>query len=94
MEKGFKKISPVGHSSISRIINLKTDQDAPNPHFACTGTRAFGIPFMRGNNREFWALQSALGVTKKTGWFMLQRIRLAMQNNSIVKMGGDVESDE
>jgi transposase-like protein len=36
----------------------------------------------------------ALGVTQKTGWFMLHRIRLAMQNGTIVKMGGHVEVDE
>ena len=29
-----------------------------------------------------------------TSWFMLQRIRLAMQNGTIVKMGGEVEVDE
>jgi len=36
----------------------------------------------------------ALAVTQKTGWFMLQRIRLAMQNGTLVKLGGTVEVDE
>jgi transposase-like protein len=36
----------------------------------------------------------ALGVTQKTGWFVLHRIRLAMQNGSFTKMGGIVEADE
>jgi transposase-like protein len=36
----------------------------------------------------------SLGVTQKSAWFMLQRIRLAMQNGTIVKMGGEVEVDE
>lgn len=38
----------------------------------------------------------ALGVTQKTAWFMLQRIRLAMQDdeNGGGKLGGDVEVDE
>jgi transposase-like protein len=40
----------------------------------------------------------ALGVTQKTAWFMLQRIRLAMKNGSIFKIGGSdsgpVEIDE
>ena len=36
----------------------------------------------------------ALGVTQKTGWFMLHRIRLAMQNGSFDKAGGRVEVDE
>jgi transposase-like protein len=38
-----------------------------------------------------------LGVTQKTAWFMLHRIRLAMQNGSLLKMGGNggsVEVDE
>jgi transposase-like protein len=39
-------------------------------------------------------LHRALGVTQKTAWFMLQRIRLALQNGSIVKIGGHVEADE
>src|SRR6266403_574718 len=35
-----------------------------------------------------------LGVTQKTAWFMLHRIRLAMQDGSIEKMKGRVEADE
>lgn len=37
----------------------------------------------------------AIGVTQKTAWFMLQRIRLAMQDDDGGgKLGGDVELDE
>lgn len=36
----------------------------------------------------------SLGVTQKTAWFMLHRIRLAMQNGTIEKMNGTVEVDE
>ena len=37
----------------------------------------------------------AVGVTQKTAWFMLQRIRLAMQDeDGGGKLGGDVELDE
>lgn len=36
----------------------------------------------------------ALGVTQKTAWFMLHRIRKAMQSGSMLKMGGEVEVDE
>src|SRR5258705_496312 len=40
-------------------------------------------------------LARSLGVTQKTAWFMLQRIRLAMQDDySGGKLGGDVEVDE
>jgi transposase-like protein len=41
-------------------------------------------------------LARALGVTQKTAWFMLHRIRLAMAGGSIMKgkMSGTVEADE
>jgi transposase-like protein len=41
-------------------------------------------------------LGRSLGVTQKTAWFMLQRIRLAMQDDSGGggKLGGEVEVDE
>src|ERR1017187_6673780 len=34
------------------------------------------------NGISSWEIHRALGVTQKTAWFMLQRIRLAMQNQS------------
>ncbi|HZU29925.1 MAG TPA: IS1595 family transposase [Candidatus Angelobacter sp.] len=42
-------------------------------------------------------IHRAIGVTQKSAWFMLHRIRLAMQNGSIMKLGGNggnVEVDE
>jgi transposase-like protein len=42
-------------------------------------------------------LHRALGVTQKTAWFMLHRLRLALRNKSLFKMGqggGPVEVDE
>jgi transposase-like protein len=40
-------------------------------------------------------LGRSLGVTQKTAWFMLHRIRLAMQDTDTGgKLGGDVEVDE
>src|SRR6202011_3489584 len=47
------------------------------------------------NGISSWELHRALGVTQKTAWFMLQRIRLAMQDeNHGGKLGGEVEVDE
>jgi hypothetical protein len=50
------------------------------------------------NGISSWELHRALGVTQKTAWFMLQRIRLAMQDESHGgKLGGpgaEVEIDE
>ncbi|MGC2109892.1 MAG: IS1595 family transposase [Candidatus Korobacteraceae bacterium] len=47
------------------------------------------------NGISSWELHRALGVTQKTAWFMLHRLRLAMRHNSIRKLdGGPVEVDE
>lgn len=35
-----------------------------------------------------------LGVTQKTGWFMMHRIRKAMQAGTFEKFAGEVEADE
>src|SRR5436189_1884466 len=39
-------------------------------------------------------LGRALGITQKSAWFMLHRIRLAMQTGSFEKFSGTVEVDE
>src|SRR5713101_1906399 len=39
-------------------------------------------------------LGRALGTTQKSAWFMLHRIRLAMQTGSLNKFSGEVEVDE
>jgi transposase-like protein len=50
------------------------------------------------NGISSYEVSRALGVTQKTAWFMLHRIRLAMQNGSFAKLGGngggEVEADE
>src|ERR1035441_8011416 len=47
------------------------------------------------NGISSWELHRALGVTQKTAWFMLHRIRLAMQDEKHGgKLGGEVEVDE
>lgn len=46
------------------------------------------------NGISSYEIHRALGVTQKTAWFMLHRIRLALQSGSIVKFKGDVEVDE
>ncbi len=46
------------------------------------------------NGISSYEIGRALGVCQKTGWFMLQRIRLAMQQGSFRKMRGIVEADE
>jgi transposase-like protein len=39
-------------------------------------------------------LARSLGTTQKSAWFMLHRIRLAMQTGSFDKLSGEVEADE
>jgi transposase-like protein len=46
------------------------------------------------NGISSWELHRALGVTQKTAWFMLHRIRLAMQGEQGGKLSGNVEVDE
>lgn len=47
------------------------------------------------NGISSWELHRSLGVTQKTAWFMLHRIRLAMQDDlSGGNLGGEVEVDE
>ena len=46
------------------------------------------------NGVSSYEIHRGLGVTQKTAWFMLQRIRLAMQQGSFTKASGQVEVDE
>ena len=47
------------------------------------------------NGISSYELARALGVTQKSAWFMLQRLRLALQEGTPTrKFGGDVEADE
>src|SRR5579864_1876382 len=47
------------------------------------------------NGISSWEIHRAMGVTQKTAWFMLQRARLAMQDDlSGGSLGGQVEIDE
>jgi transposase-like protein len=46
------------------------------------------------NGISSYELARGLGLTQKTAWFMLHRIRLAMQSRTFRKMRGSVEADE
>jgi transposase-like protein len=49
------------------------------------------------NSISSWEVHRALGVTQKTAWFMLHRIRFALKQGSMAKMGATgtpVEADE
>jgi len=46
------------------------------------------------NGISSWELHRAIGVTQKTAWFMLHRIRVAMEDKTFNKLSGEVEADE
>jgi transposase-like protein len=46
------------------------------------------------NGISSYEIGRALGVTQKTGWFMMHRIRLAMRTGTFRKLSGQVEADE
>jgi len=46
------------------------------------------------NGVSSYEIHRALGVTQKSAWFLLHRIRLAMQTGTFEKMSGTVEADE
>jgi transposase-like protein len=46
------------------------------------------------NGVSSWEIHRSLGITQKTAWFMLHRIRLGMQSKDGGKLSGEVEVDE
>jgi transposase-like protein len=55
---------------------------------------AFWMIVNAKNGISSYELHRSIGVTQKSAWFMLHRIRLAIQSGSIIKMSGEVEADE
>ncbi|MGD0464054.1 MAG: IS1595 family transposase [Tepidisphaeraceae bacterium] len=58
---------------------------------------AFWLEVNAKNSISSYEIHRALGLTQKTAWFMLHRIRLAVKSNSFEKMGGAgsiIEADE
>ena len=46
------------------------------------------------NGISSYEIHRGLGITQKTAWFMMHRIRLAMQTGTFEKLSGQVEADE
>ena len=46
------------------------------------------------NGVSSYEIHRGIGVTQKSAWFMLHRIRLAMETGSFLKSGGEFEADE
>src|SRR5271170_6821227 len=73
-----------------RVGTILEDSAIPFEKWIC----AFWLIANAKNGISSYEIGRSIGVTQRTGWFMLQRIRLAMQNGTIVKLGGEVEVDE
>jgi transposase-like protein len=46
------------------------------------------------NGISSYEIARDLGVSQKTAWFMLHRVRVAMQSGTLEKLSGEVEADE
>ncbi|MGD0127030.1 MAG: IS1595 family transposase [Terriglobia bacterium] len=46
------------------------------------------------NGISSYEVARGLGITQKTAWFMLHRLRLAVQEGSLTKLNGEIEVDE
>ena len=46
------------------------------------------------NGISSYEIARALGITQKSAWFMMHRVRLALQDETGGKLGGEVEVDE
>jgi transposase-like protein len=55
---------------------------------------AFWLEVNAKNSISSYEIHRALGITQKSAWFMLHRVRHALKTGSFTKFAGDVESDE
>jgi len=86
------------HRHDRRQFTVKTGtvmEDSPMglDKWAC----AFWLEVNAKNSISSYEIHRALGITQKSAWFMLHRIRLAVKSNSFEKIGGKgeiVEADE
>jgi transposase-like protein len=79
----------------SPTFTLKTGtifEDSPIPleKWLCAAWMLVGCK----NGISSYEIHRDLGVTQKTAWFMLHRIRLAMQDQGFNKLAGEIEVDE
>jgi transposase-like protein len=84
-----KKVHPKQQFSV-KVGTVLEDSPIALDKWLC----AFWLITNCKNGISSYELHRSIGVTQKTAWFMLQRIRLAMQDDGIEKMKGRVEVDE
>jgi transposase-like protein len=73
-----------------RVGTIFEDSPLPLDKWLCT----IWLIVNAKNGVSSYEVHRAIKVTQKTAWFMLQRIRLAMQTGTFEKFKGEVEVDE
>jgi transposase-like protein len=90
-----RRIWKCKHCTTKKQFSVKVGtvlEDSPIP--LSTWLSAFWLIANAKNGISSYELHRALGVTQKTAWFMLHRIRLAMHKGLAGKFRGRVEADE
>ena len=93
-----RKVWQCGSHHLRRTFSLKTGtimEDSPLP--LNKWLAAIWLLVNCKNGISSYEIARDLDITQKSAWFMLQRIRLAMQEGSLMKVGGSgkvVEVDE
>src|SRR5437016_14010153 len=73
---------------------IMEDSPIPLDKWMMAMMMAIWMVFNCKNGVSSWEIHRAIGVTQKSAWLMLQRIRLALQDSSGGKLSGEVEVDE
>ncbi len=93
---GTRRVWECRENHPCRRFSIKTGtimEDSPLP--LSTWLVGIWLEANAKNSISSYEVMRSLGVTQKTGWFMQQRIRLAMQNGDFFKkLTGEVEVDE
>ncbi len=58
-----------------------------------SGSLPYGSLSTAKNGISSYEIHRALGITQKSAWFMMHRIRLAMQSGSFKKTGRQMEAE-
>jgi transposase-like protein len=86
------------HSHAGRQFTVKTDSIMEDSALSLDKWAvAFWLEVNAKNSISSYEIHRALGITQKSAWFMLHRIRLAVKSKSFKKIGGNgkvIEADE
>lgn len=73
-----------------RVGTIMEDSQIPLPKWLAV----FWLLANAKNGISSYEVARSIGVTQKSAWFLLQRVRLAMQTGTFLKFKGQVEADE